>query len=298
MRKVRTLVKKCLKRGFLKRTPDETYLKVLYWAYMGKRLNLNPPTTYNEKLQWLKLHDRKPIYTKMVDKYEAKNFVADIIGEKYIIPTLGVWERPEEIDYSILPQKFVLKTTHDSGGIKIIDKSKGFDIEEINAFFTKRLESSTYEFQREWPYKDVPKRIIAEQYMEDEKTHELRDYKFFCFNGKVKALFIATDRQSDNPTAFDFFDPDFNWLDIRHGHPNAKTKPEKPLNFELMKELASKLSFGFPQLRIDLYEINGEVYFGELTFFHHGGIIPFDPEKWDYTFGSWIMLPDKEDKSK
>ncbi len=207
---------------------------------------------------------------------------------------MGVWNHPEEIDFESLPSKFVLKTTHDSGGIQIIDKERGFNREDINSFFQKRLASSTYELQREWPYKNVPKRIIAEEYMEDKKTNELRDYKFFCFDGQVKSLFIATDRQSAKPTAFDFFDPDFNWLDLRHGHPNAENKPEKPENYELMKSLAAKLSEGFLQLRVDLYEINGKVYFGELTFFHHGGVIPFDPEEWDYRFGEWINLPSQK----
>lgn len=275
----------------LKWLPDKYFVKILYWAYMGKRLNLKNPTTYNEKLQWLKIYDHNPIYTTMVDKYAAKEYVANIIGDEYIIPTLGVWDNPEDIDFNALPDRFVLKTTHDSGGIQIVDKSKGIQREGVISFLRKRLEEGTYEKQREWPYKDVKRRVIAEQYMEDERTHELRDYKFFCFDGEVKALFIATDRQSDKPTAFDFFDADFNWLDIRHGHPNAEIKPEKPDNFELMKELASKLSRGFKQIRVDLYEINGKVYFGELTLFHHGGITPFDPEKWDYIFGEWISLP-------
>jgi len=279
-----------VRKGLLKWVPDKPYLHILYYAYMGKRLHLTNPVTYNEKLQWLKLYDRNPIYTKMVDKYEAKLIVAEKIGEEYIIPTLGVWNRPEEIDFDGLPDKFVLKTTHDSGGIIIVDKRQGYDRKRINDFFNKRLSQSTYELQREWPYKNVPKRIIAEQFMEDEKTHELRDYKFFCFDGEVKCMFIATDRQSEKPTAFDFFDPGFNWMDIRHGHPNAEVKPEKPINFELMKQLAAKLSDGLPQVRVDLYEINGKVYFGELTFFHHGGIVPFDPENWDKVFGEWIQL--------
>ncbi len=295
MKKFRQLIKRIIKKERLTWLPDRPYLRVMYYAYMGKKLHLKNPVTYNEKLQWLKLYDHNPAYTKMVDKYEVKQYVADRIGAEYIIPTLGVWDHPEEVDFDALPDKFVLKTTHDSGGIVIVDKNVGYDRKKINAFFNERLSRSTYEIQREWPYKNVPKRIIAEQYMEDEKTHELRDYKFFCFDGEVKAMFIATDRQSDKPTAFDFFDPDFNWLDIRHGHPNAETRPEKPVNFELMKQLSAKLSEGLPQVRVDLYEINGKVYFGELTFFHHGGVVPFDPEKWDRIFGDWIKLPERSE---
>lgn len=295
MKKRRALLRYPIKKKWLTWMPDRPYLRVLYYAYMGKKLHLKNPVTYNEKLQWLKLYDHNPAYTKMVDKYEVKQYVADRIGAEYIIPTLGVWDHPEEVDFDALPDKFVLKTTHDSGGIVIVDKNVGYDRKKINVFFNERLSRSTYEIQREWPYKNVPKRIIAEQYMEDEKTHELRDYKFFCFDGEVKAMFIATDRQSDKPTAFDFFDPDFNWLDIRHGHPNAETRPEKPVNFELMKQLSAKLSEGLPQVRVDLYEINGKVYFGELTFFHHGGVVPFDPEKWDRIFGDWIKLPERSE---
>jgi len=294
MSKIRTLTKIAIRNGLLRWMSDESYLKVLYWAYMGKRLNLKNPTTYNEKLQWLKLYDHNPLYTKMVDKYEAKKYVANIIGDEYIIPTLGVWEHPEDIDFNLLPDKFVLKCTHDSGSIQIIDKRKDYDRDNINALLNAHLVHSTYELQREWPYKDVPRRIIAEQYMEDDKTHELRDYKFFCFNGEVKALLVVMDRQSERATTYDFFYPNFNWLDIRHGHPNAKIKPEKPQNLELMKKLSSKLSAGFPELRVDFYEVNGRAYFGELTFFPRGGNIPFDPEIWDYRFGEWLKLPEKE----
>ena len=290
-RKMQMACRIAIRHEWLNWIPDKPYLHFLYWAYMGKKLNLRNPVTYNEKLQWLKLYDHDDRYPPMVDKYEAKKIVASSIGEEYIIPTLGVWNSPEEINFELLPDKFVLKSTHDSGGIMIIDKTKGVDRNRVNDFFKDRLSHGTYQKQREWPYKKVKPRIIAEQYMEDSKTHELRDYKFFCFNGEVKALFIATDRQSkDKETAFDFFDAEFNWIDLRHGHPNAPQIPEKPLNFELMKQLASKLSKGFVQLRVDLYEINGHVYFGELTLFHHGGITPFDPDEWDYTFGKWLDL--------
>lgn len=290
-RKVQMACRIAVRNEWLNWVPDKLYLYFLYWAYMGKKLKLNNPVTYNEKLQWLKLYDHDDRYPAMVDKYEAKKIVASIIGEEYIIPTLGVWNTPDEIDFDLLPDRFVLKSTHDSGGVMIIDKTKGFDRDRVIAFFKDRLSHGTYQKQREWPYKMVTPRVLAEEYMEDTETHELRDYKFFCFDGIVKALFIATDRQSkEHPTAFDFFDANYNWLDMRHGHPNAPLIPKKPINFELMKELAAKLSKGFVQLRVDLYEINGKVYFGELTLFHHGGITPFDPEEWDYTFGRWIDL--------
>lgn len=273
---------------------DEKYLKRKYKAYIGKELDLENPQTFNEKLQWLKLYDRKPIYTTMVDKYAVKQYVAEQIGEEYIIPTLGVWDRFDDIDFDALPDQFVLKCTHDSGGLVICrDKSK-LDKVAAKAKIEKFLKREYFWRQREWPYKNVKPRIIAEQYMEDSKTAELRDYKFFCFNGAVKALFVATERQkAGEEVKFDFFDPDFNRLPFRQGHPNAKTTPEKPVRLEEMKRLAEALSKGIPHVRVDFYEVDGRVYFGELTFSHFAGLVAFEPEEWDYTFGSWIQLPEK-----
>ena len=271
---------------------DKKYLEIAYKICTGLELNLDNPNRYNEKIQWLKLYDRNPRYTKWVDKYEAKKLASEVVGEEYIIPTIGVWDTFDQIDFGLLPDKFVLKCTHDSGGIVICtDKSK-LDIKKTRKKINKCLKHNFYWGQREWPYKDVKPRIIAEQYMIDRKTGELPDYKFFCFDGEVKALFIATERQKlGEDTKFDFFDSEFNHLPFTNGHPNAHTLPEKPENFELMKQLARKLSKDIPHVRVDLYEINGKVYFGELTFAHWSGLMPFEPEEWDYTFGSWINLP-------
>ena len=271
---------------------DEQYLKIAYWARMGKKLNIDKPQTFSEKLQWMKLHDRNPLYTKMVDKFEVKSLVAEKIGSEYIIPTIGVWDNVDEIDFASLPNQFVLKCTHDSGGLVICKDKSSLNINSAKKALAKCLKHSFYWGMREWPYKNVKPRIIAEQYMEDE-TGELRDFKFFCFNGEVKALFIATDRTKKEETKFDFFDADFNHLPFTNGHPNAKIPPAKPVCFDEMKSLAAKLSCGIPQVRIDFYEIRGKVYFGEMTFFHWSGFTPFVPEEWDYKFGSWIKLPNK-----
>lgn len=281
--------------GFFNWMPDEMFLKMIFPLKVGYKLDLKNPRTFNEKLQWLKLYDRKPEYTTMVDKYEVKKYVADKIGEEYIIPTLGVWDNPEDIDFDSLPNQFVLKTAHGGGGGGVVickDKSKLNQIAVIKKL-KKSLSQDIYKSLREWPYKNVPRRIIAEKYMEDANTKELRDYKFFCFNGDVKALFIAMER-STGDVKFDYFDSDFNHLDIVQSHPMSGKKIEKPLTFELMKKLASKLSVGIPHVRVDFYEINGKVYFGELTFTHHGGITPFHPEKWDKIFGDWLELPQKD----
>lgn len=269
---------------------DEQYLKIAYWVRMGKRLNLDNPRTYSEKLQWLKLHDRNPLYTKYVDKYEVKKLVAEKIGIEYIIPTIGVWDKADDVDISSLPDRFVLKCTHDSGGLVICKDKKRFDVNAAKKKLAKCLKHSFYWGMREWPYKGVKPRIIAEKYMEDE-TGELRDYKFFCFDGEVKALFIATDRTKKEETKFDFFDANFKHLPFTNGHPNAEIQPAKPVCFDEMKSLAAKLSCGIPQVRIDFYEIEGKVYFGEMTFFHWSGMTPFVPEEWDYKFGSWIKKP-------
>ena len=274
---------------------DSLYLKMKWRLRMGYPLNMKAPQTFNEKIQWLKLYDRKPIYTTMVDKYEAKKYVANIIGDEYLIPTLGIYNNADEIDFDALPNQFVLKCTHDSGGIVICrDKSllnRGDARKVLNMYLHRRY----YWRNREWPYKDVKPRIIAEEYMEDERYHELRDYKFFCFDGEVKALFVASDRQKNGEeTKFDFFDADYNFLNIINGHPNSGVTPEKPQNFDVMKQLASKLSKDIPHVRVDFYEVNSKVYFGELTFSHWSGLVKFEPNEWDLKFGSWITLPKQQ----
>jgi len=285
--KIKSLIKKTF--SFL---PDKPYLSLLFRIKFKRKLNWNDPKTFNEKLQWLKLYDRKPEYTTMVDKYEAKRYVAGIIGEEYVIPTLGVWDSADDIDFDALPNQFVLKCTHDSGGLVICKDKSSLDIPKAIKKLNRSLRRNFYRDGREWPYKNVKPRIIAEKYMEDIKTGELRDYKFFCFNGEVKLLFIATERGSeDSETKFDFYDMNFNHLDIRNGHPNSTENIDKPINFEKMKKLSAMLSKGIPHVRIDFYEVNGEVKFGEMTFFHWSGFIPFEPEEWDIKLGSWLELP-------
>lgn len=282
------------RKGLLNWVPDSIFLKLRYRAAFRKKLNLANPQTYNEKLQWLKLYDRRDVYTKMVDKYAVKSYVAEKIGPQHIIPTLGVWESAGEIDFDTLPNQFVLKWNHDSGSIVICKDKTHFDRQAAVAKLERRKNNNGYWHAREWPYKNVKPCIIAEQYMEDEKTGELRDYKFFCFDSEVKAMFIATERQkAGEEVKFDFFDAQGNHLDVRQGHPNAKQCPQLPSSFEAMKVLAQKLSQGVPQVRVDFYEVNGHIYFGEFTFSHFAGMVPFVPESWDQTMGDWVRLPEK-----
>ena len=274
--------------------PDGVYLKVLFWLSMGYWPNIDNPQTFNEKLQWLKLYNRKPEYTQMVDKAAVKKYVSDIIGEEYIIPTIGVWDSVEDIDFANLPNQFVLKTTNGGGntGVVICKDKSTFDIKSAKRKLKKSLQISIYRRFREWPYKDVNSRIMAEEYMVDESGYELKDYKWLCFDGEPKALFVATDRAvHGEETKFDFFDTEFNHLTLTNGHPNSHKPIAKPLGFERMKVLAAKLSAGHPHLRVDFYDINGKIYFGELTFFHFSGMVPFEPKEWDYKLGALIKLP-------
>lgn len=276
--------------------PDEWYLFLRFKNRVGYWPHLRHPRTFNEKLQWLKLHDKHAEYTQMVDKVEAKKYVASIVGEKYIIPTLGVWNSVDEIEWDKLPNQFVIKVTSDSGGIVVCkDKSK-LDIKKAKKKLSKGWGKNYYVFNKEYPYRYLKPRIIAEEYKEDESGYELKDYKIFCFNGEPKILFVASDRQkAGEDTKFDFFDLDWNHLPFTNGHPNSTEEIVKPKNFDEMLEVARKLSGGAknPQVRIDLYNCNGKIYFGEITFFHWSGMTAFEPMEWDFKLGEMIKLPKK-----
>ena len=290
------MIKKLLKRykkqvykigGFL--IPDDkTYLKINFRLKVGRKLDLKQPIFYNDKLQWLKLYNRKPEYTVMVDKHQVKELVAKRIGEEYLIPTLGLWNKFDDIDFSTLPNQFVLKCTHDSGGLVICkDKSK-LNINEVKKKINSCMKMDFYYEGREWPYKNVKPRIIAEKFMVDESGTELKDYKFFCFNGVAKMLYVATDRPFN--THFDFFDLNFKHLPIHQSHSWADKEIVKPKNFEEMIKIAEKLSQGYPHVRVDLYNINGKIYFGEYTFFHESGLSRIEPIEWDKKIGDWLDL--------
>ena len=284
----------CVRLSFL--FPNRTYLKLMYWLELRKKLNLDNPQTYNEKLQWLKLYYHRPDFVKMVDKEAVKDYVASIIGEQYVIPVLGKWKRAKDIDWDALPHQFVLKTNHDGGnfGIVICKDKNAINKRQASRRLQKSLKRNTYLLGREWPYKDIPRVIFAEEYMEDKKCGELWDYKFFCFDGKVKLLFVASGRQNKSGLVFDYFDENYRPLDVRQTHPRSAIPPEKPKNFELMRELAETLSAGIPHVRVDFYNVDGQIYFGEFTFFSYGGWAQFHPEEYDYILGSYLHLPEKK----
>lgn len=275
--------------------PDKLFLQVKFRLMMGRKLDLKNPVTFNEKLQWLKLYNRRPEYTMMVDKYAVKQYIANKIGEQYVIPTLGVWNSVESIEWDSLPNQFVLKTTHGGGGCGVVickDKST-FDKEAAKIKLQKSLDSDIYVNYREWPYKGVPKRIIAERYMTN-GGNELEDYKIHNFNGKPKLILVCKNRFEKSPMVDDFYSTDWQLLDIRRpGHPNSSVPQEVPKELELMLSLAELLSKDIPFLRTDFYTIQGKVYFGELTFFPAAGMSKFDPEEWDEILGDWLLLSER-----
>lgn len=279
-----------LATGLVDILPDNVYLKLLFYSRVGYKLNLKNPQSYNEKIQWLKLYDKHPEFTGLVDKVDVKTFVANRIGKEYLVPTIGVWNSLEDIDWESLPCQFVMKSTSDSGGVVVCKDKSSLDIDSaIKKLKNAGLRDYT-RLSKEYPYHDVPHRYIAERYIEDESGFELKDYKFFCFDGEPRFLFVATGRQQHD-TRFDFFDCEFNHLPVINGHPNADILPVKPKNFEEMLRVARDLSQGMTHVRVDLYNVNGKIYFGELTFFHWSGLVPFEPIEWDYKFGQYLHLP-------
>ena len=273
---------------------DKLYLQLLFYFIMGQRLNLKKPKTFNEKLQWLKLYNRNPEYCDLVDKYKVKNIVSSIIGNKYIIPTIGVWDSPEAIDFDILPNKFVLKTTHDGGSMGVVickDKST-FDVNEAKNKLRRSLNHCAYVQSREWPYKNVERRIIAEEFIEDVLDKDLHDYKILCFEGVPKLIEFHSGRYTSGQHQ-EFYDTDWNLTDISQGGPYVASNISypKPECLDEMLEVTRKLCKGHHHIRVDWYILNGkELKFGELTFFDGSGFDGFDDMKYDELLGSWINI--------
>lgn len=282
-----------LRNEILKILPDSFYLKLRYRSRFGKKLNLKNPRTFNEKLQWLKLYNRNPEYTKMVDKYAVKQLVADRIGKQYVIPTLGTWDRFDDIDFSKLPDRFVLKCTHDSGGVVICKDKLSFDRKQARAIINKSMRRNFYWIGREWPYKKVPSKIIAEEYIEGDSGSELKDYKMMCFDGCVKCTLVCENRFSDSGLKMTFYDTDWKIMPFGREYPRSRNPLDRPVSYNEMATLAEKLSENIPFVRVDFYEIDGKIYFGELTFYPASGLKKFYPSEWDLILGKWIKLPER-----
>lgn len=276
-------------KGIIK-LKDETYLKWLFFYKLGYKLDLDNPKSFNEKIQWLKLYDHRKIYTSFADKFEAKKLVSEIIGNEYIVPTIGVWEHFDDIDFNQLPQRFVLKTTHDSGGIVVVDDIRTFDREKAKKKLETSLKKNYAKLGREWAYEGVKRRIIAEEFLSNGEEKELIDYKFMTFNGKVKCSFTCSNRFSGDGLKVTFFDMNWKEMPFERKYPKSYSSINKPLNYELMIKLSEKLAEELPFVRVDFYEVNGKVYFGEMTFYPGSGLEDFRPLLWDYELGSWIKL--------
>lgn len=270
--------------------PDRPYLQWLFHYVFGYRLDLKHPTTFNEKLNWLKLYDRNPLYTQLVDKYEVKQWVANKIGSEYVIPTLGVYESVSDIAFDDLPNQFVLKCTHDSGSTIVCKDKESFNFSEARQKLAHSLELNHFLELREWPYKNCRRRIIAEQYVDDENSDALQDYKWWCFGGVPKYMYfsVKTDSIYEN-----FYDMDFNPVYFNHGFLRHSPEFQKPAAFEEMKRLSEELSSNIPFVRCDFYFVKGRVFFGELTFYDWGGMQPFNAQEDDVFLGELIKLPHK-----
>ena len=269
---------------------DRYFIRVFWRQIFGYPLDLAHPQTFNEKIQWMKLYDKDPRYPDLIDKYKVKDWVKSTIGEQYVIPTLAVYDTPDDITLEGLPDQFVLKCNHDSGGIVICKDKSTFDLEAAKNALWKNFNYDFYEEYREWPYREIERKVIAETYIVDSASGNLPDYKLFTFDGIPRYMFIATGRLSGHEVQFDFFDMDLNRLKVKNVHPNNPGEVLPPKTFETMRELATKLAAGFKQVRVDFYEADGKCYFGEMTFFHGAGFMPFEPASFDREMGDlWRM---------
>lgn len=278
--------------ALLAKVSDRYAIEQMWKSHMDYPLNLDNPQTFNEKLQWLKLYDHNPLYTTLVDKYKVKEWVAQKIGTQYVIPTLGIYQSVDEIDLDKLPDRFVLKCNHDSGSVQLCKDKNMFDFTKAKKSLEQSLKKNFYYKFREWAYKDVKPLIIAEEYMMNGNKSSLTDYKFYCFNGIPKFLYVSYELANHDSAYVNYATLDWKQAPFhRPDFKEMKDLPSKPLNLDLMIVLSSKLSKDLPFVRVDLYEINGEIYFSELTMYPGAGFTPFIPEEWDFKVGDFLTLP-------
>ena len=299
---MRKIIKSRKIRGYimygLKFLPDPLYVSLFYFAINGKFPNIKNPKKFTEKLQWLKLYDHQPKYRVLADKLAVREYVENILGPGYTIPVFGKWKRFEDINFNELPNEFILKCNHDSGSYKIIHDKESLtskDFEKLKVHYNTRVQEDFFYAGREDCYRGIDAYIFAEELMHSSKDEAggIQDFKFFCFNGEPKLMLMVNGRQTEKHE--DYFDMDFNWLHIQNGWTESKVCPEKPESFEEMKEIARKLSKGLRHVRLDLYEVDGKIYFGEYTFFHYSGMVPFKPYVWDEKLGGYLNTsPEKK----
>lgn len=279
--------------GLFNWLPDRLFLQIMYRVRTGESLNLKNPVKFNEKLQWIKLYCHKDEYSRMVDKFEVRDFIKEKLGEGLLIPLIGVYDNFDQIDFEELPNKFVLKCTHDSGGIVICRNKKSFSIEDAKKKINKSMRKNYFYHAREYPYKSVVPRIIIEEYLVDESNFELKDYKIWCFNGEPKFIAVHSGRGLKEKMEQDFFDLEWRKMNARFSkNVPLTTEVSKPETLKEMIDYSKKLSCGMPFVRIDFYDINGELFFGEITFFPNSGWANFSPNEHNYHMGEWIELPE------
>lgn len=285
------------KMGVFNHLSDEKYLKFCYFLRIGKKLNLYNPKTFNEKLQWLKINDRNPRYINMVDKYEVKKYIESTIGLEYVIPTFGIYNSFQEINFEKLPKRFVIKCTHNSGGVVVVNDKDKINIKDLEKKFNRMLKKNFFYVGREWPYKNIVPRIIIEENIQEEDSKEqIKDYKIMCFNGEPKCSFVCSNRNAESGLCVNFYD--YNWkpMPFERHYPKNKQEIEKPSQYNKMLELAKKLSKDIPFVRVDFYQKGEQIYFGELTFYPGSGMEEFTPDEWDEKLGKWIELPKKKEE--
>lgn len=280
-----------LSRGWFKHYDDKKALDCLFKYKIGKNIAWDNPQSFNEKLQWIKLYDRNPLYTVLVDKISSKEYVRNIIGDKYVVPTLGIYKRFDDINFEELPKSFVIKCNNDSGGVCICKDKATFDKKRAKRKIEKAMRTNFYWKFREWAYKDIEPKIIVEEYLEAVAECDVPEYKIFCFDGTAKMIDVCMGKAHTLERTNDYCDMNLNRLPFTSLLPNSKGNLEKPLNYQKMIEIAEKLSKGFPEVRMDFYNIEGKIYFGEFTFTSNAGMEKFEPEEWDYNIGKWIKLP-------
>lgn len=272
--------------------PNKFYLSVLYRMRIGEKMNWKNPTTYNEKCQWMKLYHQRDLYTRLADKYAVKEYVSQLIGEEYVVPTYGCYDKFADIEFDKLPNTFVLKATHDSSGAVVCTDKSTFHMEEMRRKYNRLLKRNWYWHCCEWPYKNIKPRLLIDAYLNDDTGATLRDYKFMCFNGEPKVMYCTV---KDKYIYENFYDMNFQPMAISHGYDRHQPEFEKPAAFEKMKELARILSAGIPFVRVDFFYVQGKIYFGEYTFYDWGGMKPFVDKKWDKLLGDWLQLPTKDE---
>lgn len=272
------------------RLSDKKFIEYRFLSEMGYKLNLKNPKTFNEKLQWLKLHDRNPEYTKMVDKYEVREYIKEKIGEEYLIPLIGVYDKFDDIDFDGLPNQFVIKCNHDSGGLIICKDKNRLDIETARKKINRSLKTNYYYSGREWPYKNVKPKILIEKYMEDSNKSDLIDYKLFCFNGIPKIVLVCSERFSSSNMCETWFDMNWKLIDMTESGHRVDSTISKPKQLKKMVELSKKLSKNIPFIRVDWYEIGDKLYFGELTFYPASGFEKFEPKEWNKKIGDMLSI--------